>query len=134
MADALLLRLQQRLASRPQPEPSPVPSLENPAFSELVQHVRLHYREPLQIRELAPLFHVSVSWCCLLFKRVFGKTFSEFVMELRLEEAARLLRKSGKTLQEIAGETGFHDYYHFIRCFSKRFGLPPSRFRKGQVP
>jgi AraC-like DNA-binding protein len=64
-----------------------------------------------------------------------GGTCSEFIYGLRLERAARLLRRrtslrSGQPLAEIAYACGFRDYTHFARKFRARFGCPPGAARQ----
>ena len=59
-----------------------------------------------------------------------GSTCSEFIYSLRLDAAARLLRRralvgTGQPLSEIAYACGFRDYAHFARKFRHRFGYPP---------
>lgn len=106
---------------------------ENRAFNDLLAYMRLHYPESLQIRELADRFHISLSYCCLLFRKTLSKTFSEHLTELRMANAGELLREGNLSLAEICERIGFNDYYYFIRVFRKHYGIPPSRYRKGKV-
>ena len=61
-----------------------------------------------------------------------GQTFTERVMELRLQRARSLLASSqhdAKKVIEIAQTSGFNDLSHFNRCFRRRFGGAPTTFR-----
>lgn len=61
-----------------------------------------------------------------------GSTFTEYVMEKRLERAHRLLsdpQLSDRTLTAIAFSAGFNDLSHFQRRFRRRYGAPPSELR-----
>jgi AraC-like DNA-binding protein len=61
-----------------------------------------------------------------------GSTFTEYVIEQRLERAHRLLtdpQLSGRTLTAIAFAAGFNDLSHFQRRFRRRYGAPPSELR-----
>ena len=77
--------------------------------------------------------HHKVSPRCI--QRLFdesGSTFTEYVMEQRLERAHRLLgdpKLSDRTLTSIAFAAGFNDLSHFQRRFRRRYGAPPSDFR-----
>ena len=70
-----------------------------------------------------PRFHVE-------FKRLLGDTPLEHLRKLRLSKAGDLLRGTGKTLEDIASETGFCNQFHFSREFSKAYGEPPSVYRR----
>jgi AraC-like DNA-binding protein len=106
---------------------------ENRAFNDLLDYMKVHFPEPLQIRELADRFHISLSYCCLLFRKTLSKTFSEYLTELRMANAGELLREGDLSLAEICERIGFNDYYYFIRVFRKHYGAPPSRYRKGKA-
>lgn len=61
-----------------------------------------------------------------------GKTFSEHVLDRRLERVHRLLRDprlAGRRISEIALEAGFSDLSHFNRSFRRRFGATPTVIR-----
>jgi AraC-like DNA-binding protein len=61
-----------------------------------------------------------------------GKTFSEYVLEARLERAVQLLgdpRRDGQKIGDIAFEVGFTDLSHFNRSFRRRFGDTPRAMR-----
>lgn len=107
---------------------------DNQTFSELLAYMQAHYSESLQLRDLAARYHISLSYCCLLFQKTLKKTFSEHLTDLRMKEAALLLRESAMNLSEISEQIGFRDYYYFIRVFKKYHGITPSRFRKGKAP
>jgi AraC-like DNA-binding protein len=62
-----------------------------------------------------------------------GTTFSQFVLERRLERARHLLgshEHMTKSISEVAYEVGFGDLSYFNRCFRKRYGLTPSGLRR----
>jgi len=60
-----------------------------------------------------------------------GQTSSHYIRSFRLKKAKELLRKTIKSVSEIAYETGFSDANYFSRVFSQEFGVPPSALRKG---
>ncbi len=63
-----------------------------------------------------------------LFKATTGMAPHQFVLRLRLERAARLLRGRRMALKDVAAATGFFDQPHFTRVFRKAFGVTPSVF------
>src|SRR5262245_35647431 len=66
-----------------------------------------------------------------LFQSELGVTFRDHVAALRVERAKALLRDTGMTVIEIAGETGWSSLAHFNAVFRRRVGATPSRFRLG---
>jgi AraC-like DNA-binding protein len=64
-----------------------------------------------------------------LFQLEIGRTFRDHVSEIRLERAKRLLRSTGMSVIEVAGETGWSSLAHFNSVFRRRVGSTPSRFR-----
>jgi YesN/AraC family two-component response regulator len=77
--------------------------------------------------------HAAAAPCYMsaVFKKLVGVSLSEYLTALRMERA-RLLIAAAPTARvaEIAEMTGYSDPYYFSRCFRKRFGLPPSQYRR----
>ena len=65
-----------------------------------------------------------------LFKQSIGKTFSEYILSLKLKEAEKLLISTSKSITDIALETGFSTASHFISKFKKTKGITPAQFRR----
>jgi AraC-like DNA-binding protein len=64
------------------------------------------------------------------FKAAFNNTVFGYFAAARLEQARQLVLHTGKTISEIAYETGFSHPQHFQRAFKKHFGTPPGQLRK----
>jgi AraC-like DNA-binding protein len=68
---------------------------------------------------------------CRYFRKKTGKTFAEFVNELRISYACKLLRHGGnRTVEFICFEAGFNNLSNFNRQFKARVGKSPSEYRK----
>ncbi|MBI4976998.1 MAG: AraC family transcriptional regulator [Spirochaetes bacterium] len=85
-------------------------------------------RDALKDHQLSP-FHLS-----RLFTRETGTSPRQYLLALRIREAAALLAMGGVTVREAAREFGFRDPYHFSRLFKQRMGVSPKRYRSAQVP
>lgn len=95
---------------------------------------RLERRE-LGVEMIASLHGVSARVVQKLFEAE-GRTFSDYVLERRLDRAwHRLVTAEGATLtiSAVAYEVGFGDLSYFNRCFRKRFGRPPSQVKAQAV-
>jgi AraC family transcriptional regulator len=64
------------------------------------------------------------------FKSVFGMTPHQYLMDLRLRQAARLLKDSALTVQEISWRCGYADVSAFCRIFKAVYGVSPERLRR----
>ncbi len=64
-----------------------------------------------------------------LFKQELGVTPSQYLIQLRLEHAAHLLRSEGVSVSEAAYRSGFQDALYFSRLFRKHMGMPPSQWK-----
>jgi transcriptional regulator GlxA family with amidase domain len=85
--------------------------------------------KPIALAELAKRCHVGPEHLCRLFSKHLGMGPIQYFMKKRLEQAATLLTRSNLTVKEVAAATGFEDPYHFSKAFSKRYGVPPLKYR-----
>ncbi|MDI4646377.1 response regulator [Cohnella hashimotonis] len=99
-------------------------------FNKMVAYIDGHYEQKLYLKDLSAQFYINQVYCCQLFKKNLGKTFSEYVSELRIKKARELLKKTDLSIEEIAIQTGYVDYYYFNKVFKKHCGITPSKFRK----
>ncbi len=98
-------------------------------MNEVLEIIRTHYASPIRIEELASLVHLSSGQFERNFKKTFGISPKQHVLNVRLQAASHLLRSSNDTIASIAQETGFYDHSHFCHCFKKQMGISPSELR-----
>jgi AraC-like DNA-binding protein len=94
-----------------------------------VDYIRKHYQQPFTIDDLAEISHLSVSALERRFKKYLSKTPKKFIVEVRLENARRLLVESNISIAQVCEETGFTDHSYFSKQFKTFFGELPSDFR-----
>ncbi|GGG73747.1 response regulator transcription factor [Paenibacillus radicis (ex Gao et al. 2016)] len=99
-------------------------------FNKMVAYIDGHYEQKLYLKDLSAQFYINQVYCCQLFKKYLSKTFSEYVSELRIKKARELLKKTDLSIEEIAIQTGYVEYYYFNKVFKKHCGITPSKFRK----
>lgn len=85
---------------------------------------------PLKVSHIADRTKVSERQLERLFDSAFGKTPSEFYMDVRVKAARAMLLHSSLSLDEISEATGFSSAAHFSRTVAARCGAPPSAIRK----
>ena len=65
-----------------------------------------------------------------LFKKNMGKTPMQYIREIRLSMAAKMLLMKNENINDIAYIVGYEDTNYFIREFKSSFGLTPNQYRK----
>lgn len=95
-----------------------------------IEYINKHYKESISLKKLAGLCYWSENYFHSLFKKTFGSTPFHYILQLKMNEAIRLLSYSNLTVKEIARETAYNDVAYFTRAFSKYFDISPGRFRK----
>ena len=87
-------------------------------------------REELQIDLIAERFGLTARNFSRKFKKVSGRTPSEFIKEMRFEYAARLLKTTHLTIQEIMYRVGISNKSYFYREFQRKYGVKPKEYRQ----
>lgn len=98
-------------------------------LSTPIEYIQAHFANALSVNELASACNLSVSALERRFKKHLGKTPHQYIVEVRLDHARRLLLETEKSIGTIALETGFADHSHFTRAFRKHFGSAPRALR-----
>ncbi len=97
---------------------------------QISAYVMAHYVHHISLNDIAHEVGMNRSAFCSYFKQKKGMTFSQFVTQYRLNTACELLKHSTKAVSEICYLVGFNDVPHFVRVFTKNYGVPPGKFRK----
>ncbi|MBQ8140495.1 MAG: AraC family transcriptional regulator [Clostridia bacterium] len=87
------------------------------------------YMDNIKLCDLASCMNVSERHSSRYIKELFGKSFSEKLLEVRIEQAKLQLMKSDKDLNQIAASCGFQSSTYFSYAFRKALGITPSQFR-----
>jgi AraC family transcriptional regulator of arabinose operon len=107
----------------------------NTPFDERVRRaadlVHSHFAEPLSVAALASAVGLSPSRFAHLFRQETGVSPARYVEEVRLERAQLLLLRTDMPIKQIAPLVGFEDPYYFSTRFRRRFGRPPTEWRRG---
>ena len=95
-----------------------------------VEYVRENYSKEISIEDLAKLSFISVSALERRFKKYLSKTPKQFINEIRLENARRMLIETRLPIAEVAYRCGFSEHSYFSRQFKLMFGSLPSETRE----
>lgn len=99
-------------------------------IDHIYKYVREHFTEQISLEEIASEVSMTVPSFCRYFKKVTGKTFTEFVNEFRIVHACKLLNEERQTISEVCFASGFNNFSHFNRLFKEKTGYSPNKYRK----
>ena len=102
-----------------------------PSLADRVaSYIQRNIRVPFSAAALEREFFLSYKRLAAVFKAEKGRSMQQYHSELRLSEAAMLLRTTALPIGEIAAEMGISAPLYFSRCFSARFGASPREYRR----
>ena len=96
----------------------------------VMKHMEDHYPEPVTVKELAAITHLSLSHFERRFQTLFQVTLVQYLIRLRLTKACQILTSTPAKITDVAAQCGFYDHSHFIRQFVRVYGLSPSAYRQ----
>ena len=99
-------------------------------FENILNYMSTHFPEKLTLKSLAAVFTMNPNYCCTLFTKYLGKTFSQHLTELRITEAQSLLKSTNHSLETIAQMVGYNDYFYFSKVFKKHCSYSPKEYRR----
>lgn len=106
------------------------PSWKNRELIEkAIEYLKHHYNSDIKLADLAMKSFISKNYFSKLFKEVTGINFSDYVQNLRIDEACSLLKNTGMKVVDIAAQTGFKDIKFFYEVFKKITGKTPGDYR-----
>jgi AraC-like DNA-binding protein len=92
------------------------------------------YAEPLDVRTVAAVAHVSEAHFSRSFRAVFGETPHRYLQRRRVERSMFLLRETDRSVTDICLDVGFTSLGTFSRLFREIVGETPSGYRSGHGP
>ena len=105
-------------------------------FSDSIQvqkvqkYITEHFREEIRLNALAHIAGMSPVSFSRFFRLRAGKTFSEYIIDIRIGFASRLLVDSTRNIAEICYDCGFNNLSNFNRIFRRKKGCSPKEFRE----
>lgn len=97
-------------------------------ISRLLGYINAHLSEEISLSVLAAEVNYSEYYVCRLFKKITGKTLTNYIQEKRIEEAAYLLQNYG-SVNQAAEQVGFNNYSYFYKTFKKFMGCGPAEYQ-----
>lgn len=94
-----------------------------------MKYVREHYSEDVKASEIAEWLNITPNHFSYIFKQNSGKNFKEFINDVRISQAQRLLASTNDKVFEIADQVGYKEYKYFVSVFKTVTGMTPKEYR-----
>jgi len=102
----------------------------SPRMEKIITFITNHYKEQIDLNEISSIAAMSASSFCRFFKEKSGKTLTEFILDLRIGYACKLLIEDKLDIVQICLESGFNSITHFNRIFKRKTGVTPTEYKK----
>ena len=102
---------------------------ESRRIQKVKKYIGEHAAEPIREKDLADMAGMSCSAFSRFFKLSTGRTLSDYLIDIRLGNAARMLVDTNQSISEICYACGFNNLSNFNRIFKSRKGSTPREFR-----
>lgn len=99
-------------------------------IDQILQYVEENYNTALSTRDIAGRFFMNTSYFSKLFHEQMGCTFSNYLINVRVEKAKMMLTQTNMKLYDIAEAVGYTNVQYFSTIFKEKEGLTPSAFRQ----
>ena len=101
----------------------------NKRIAVIHEFLMKNYLEQIDLKRLAELVNMAEGSLCRFFRSNMGKTIFEYLNQLKVELACKLLMDKDLSIFEVCLDSGFNNLSHFNKQFKKIHGLPPSEYR-----
>ncbi|SKB55634.1 AraC-type DNA-binding protein [Parapedobacter luteus] len=92
-----------------------------------------HFKQRIALHEVAEVAGMSSNAFCRYFKSRTGKTFSQFLIEIRVGHACKLLIENNMNVKQICYESGFHNFAGFHKYFKQITGKSPLNYQRAYL-
>ncbi len=89
--------------------------------------IKARYAKPLSLETVAKELYITPIYLSRIFKKETGKNFKEYLIEVRMNEAQKLLKEGNLTVNEVASKVGYEDASYFSRSYKRQFECTPKQ-------
>ncbi len=102
----------------------------NPAIEKIIDFSFKRYLTPVTLKQVADVAAMSIPTFCRFFKKNIKKTYFDFIQDLRISHACKLLTGTNKAVMEICYESGYNSWANFSKQFKQVKKITPLQYRK----
>lgn len=105
---------------------------ENQTIHQVKVYIKEHYAEDLSLGKMAEIVYMNPYYFSSFFKKETGQNYKNYLAEVRMKEAVKLLMKTDMKTYELAKAVGYNDVRSFSEKFREYFGESPSSYKKSR--
>lgn len=105
---------------------------DNLAIDRAEAYIRANYMRPITLAVVSNEVSLNYAYFSNSFKKQTGRTFSEYLRDIRLDAAKKLLRQPDIRISEVAERVGYDSYKSFYRAFKESSGMTPAEYQQKQ--
>lgn len=105
------------------------PTVEKDRFQRIYSYLINNYQKELNLKDIASLANMTPPAFCRYFKTIARKTFTEVVIEFRINHACHQLKSSDESISQVCFDSGFGNLSHFNKTFKSKTGYSPLQYR-----
>ncbi len=98
-----------------------------------IQYIQQHLYEKCSLKDVAAAIHLHPNYLTTKFKSEVGILMTDYIINIKMEEAANLLQNSIHSISEISEMLGFNSLSYFAKLFSRKYYTTPREFREQYV-
>ncbi len=102
----------------------------SPAIIKAIQYIRENYKNDIFLKDIAGASGFSKAYFSAMFRNETGQAVIEYLFEVRIENACRMLKETTESVTQIGYAVGFKDQSHFTKVFKKKKGVTPNQYRE----
>lgn len=106
---------------------------ENDRINAIYNYSLTHFKRKIQMEEMAAVANISPNSFCRYFKSRTRKTYTQFISEIRVGHACKLLIEDSMNVKQICYESGFHNFASFHKHFKMITGKSPLTYQKSYL-
>lgn len=99
-------------------------------IKKALDYIYQNYEKPLTLEDMAKYLGLNKCYFCKLFRMETGKTFSQFLNELRVKKSKELLLNTNLSILDVALAVGYNNQNYYNMSFKKLTGTTPLKYRK----
>jgi AraC-like DNA-binding protein len=103
---------------------------ENSAIEKIFDYSFKHYLDQVTLHEVAKIAGMSIPTFCRFFKKNIKKSYFDFIQEIRIGHACKLLQTTNKPVLDICYTSGYNSWAHFSKQFKNVKKITPTQYRK----
>jgi len=98
---------------------------------EVERYILQNYDKDLSIKTIAQQVYITPNYLCYLYKKKTKRTLNQFILDVKMDKARKLICETNLRLGEISDALGYANQNYFTRIFTQYFGMSPRAYRNG---